>query len=182
MPGAGINSFRLACALGSCGPSHIRRAIMQFSNPIAASSKPQPRRRQLFWGLTAYLLLPTAAWADDDDGFRIGGQPIRGWRKLGEKQARKTLDRDEIRVRANRAYSAIRLRVFHAPVEMLNVRVRFRNGESRDIEVRQFIERGGATRIIDLPGERRFIDSIVFWYKTPLGAKERATVQVWARG
>lgn len=140
-------------------------------------------RRHCLLGLSAGLLLPLGAWADDDDeGFRIGGRPGRGWRKLGEKQARRSVDRDEIRVRADRAYSAIRLRVFNAPVEMLNLRIRFRNGETREIEVRQFIERGGATRIIDLPGERRFIDSIIFWYKTPLGAKERATVQVWARG
>jgi hypothetical protein len=58
----------------------------------------------------------------------------------------------------------------------------FRNGSTREIEVRQFIERSGATRVIDLPGERRFIDRIVFWFKTPALARERATVQVWARG
>jgi hypothetical protein len=118
----------------------------------------------------------------DDDGFRIGGQPGRGWRMIGEKQARRSVDRDEMRVRADRAYSAIRLRVFRAPVEILNLRIQFRNGASREIEVRQFIERGGATRIIDLPGERRFIEKIVFWHKTPRLARERATVQVWARG
>lgn len=118
----------------------------------------------------------------DDDGFRIGGRPGRGWRMIGEKQARRSVDRDEMRVRADRAYSAIRLRVFRAPVEILNLRIQFRNGGSREIEVRQFIERGGATRIIDLPGEKRFIERIVFWYKTPALARERATVQVWARG
>jgi hypothetical protein len=118
----------------------------------------------------------------DDDGFRIGGQPGRGWRMIGEKQARRSVDRDEMRVRADRAYSAIRLRVFRAPVEFFRVQIHFRNGGSREIEVRQVIERGGATRIIDLPGERRFIEKIVFWYKTPPLARERATVQVWARG
>lgn len=123
-----------------------------------------------------------AAQADpDDEGFRIGGKPGRVWRLLGEKQARRSVDRDELRVRADRAFSAIRLRVLHAPVEFFNVQVHFRNGGEREIEVRQLIERGGATRIIDLPGEKRFIEKIVFWYKTPVLAKERATVQVWAR-
>ena len=69
----------------------------------------------------------------------------------------------------------------HAPVEFLNVQIHFRNGNSREIEVRQWIERGGATRIIDLPSQKRFIERIVFWYKTPPLARERATVQVWAR-
>lgn len=130
----------------------------------------------------AYGLVALPARADDDDGFRIGGKPGRGWRMIGEKQARRSVDRDEMRVRADRAYSAIRLRVFRAPVEFFRVQIHFRNGGSREIEVRQIIEKGGATRIIDLPGERRFIEKVVFWYKTPALARERATVQVWARG
>jgi hypothetical protein len=135
----------------------------------------------LLWGAGALTASP--AHADpEDDGFRIGGQPGRGWRMIGEKQARRSVDRDEMRVRADRAYSAMRLRVFRAPIEFFRVQVHFRNGGSREIEVRQIIERGGATRIIDLPGEKRFIEKIVFWYKTPALARERATVQVWARG
>ena len=118
----------------------------------------------------------------DDDGFRIGGKPGRGWRLLGEARANRSVDRDEVRVRAGRAHTAIRLRVFDAPVEFLNIRIAFANGGSREVEVRQFVERGGATRLIDLPGERRVIERVVFWYKTPLGARERARVQVWGRG
>jgi hypothetical protein len=128
-------------------------------------------------------LAASPAHADpDDEGFRIGGKPGRGWRMIGEKRARRSVDRDEIRVSADRACSAIRLRVFQAPVEFFRVQIRFRNGGSREIEVRQLIERGGATRLIDLPGERRFIEKIVFWYKTPPLSRERANVQVWARG
>jgi hypothetical protein len=118
----------------------------------------------------------------DDEGFRIGGKPGRGWRMIGETRARRSVDRDELRVHADRAYSAIRLRVFNAPVESLRVQIRFRNGNTREIEVRPFIERGGATRVIDLPGGRRYIDRIVLWFKTPALARERAAVQVWARG
>jgi hypothetical protein len=72
--------------------------------------------------------------------------------------------------------------VFRAPVEVLSLRIPFRDGASREIEVRRFIERGGASRIIDLPGERRVTEKIVFRCKTPPLARERATVQVWARG
>lgn len=131
-------------------------------------------------GFGGFVAFPARA-DPDDDGFRIGSRPSRRWRMIGEKQARRSVDRDVVRVKADRAYTAIRLRVFHAPVEFLNVQVHFRNGESQEIEVRQFIERGGATRVIDLPGNKRFIERIVFWYKTPEFARERATVQVWAR-
>lgn len=146
-----------------------------------------PRRAALkgaLWVLTgAASLAGGSAQADpDDEGFRIGGRPGRAWQMVGETRANKSVDRDEVRVRSDRLHSAIRLRVFHAPVEFFRVRIWFRNGSQRDIELRQFIERGGATRVIDLPGERRAIDRIVFWFKTPALARERATVQVWARG
>lgn len=154
-----------ACALGAgLDRRTLLRAVLAFS-----------------CGAGSIAALPAHA-DDDDDGFRIGGKPGRGWRMIGEMTARRTADRDVVRVNADRAYSAIRLRVFNAPVEFLNVQVHFRNGGQREVDVRQLIEKGGATRIIDLPGEKRFIEKIVFWYKTPALAKERATVQVWARG
>lgn len=163
---------------------------MQDTDPpmkVALTSGGLHRRKALKAALAlmcgAGTLAASEVHADtDEDGFRIGGSPGRGWRMIGEKQARRSVDRDEMRVRADRAYSAIRLRVFHAPVEFFRVQIHFRNGASREIDVRQLIERGGATRIIDLPGEKRFIEKIVFWYKTPALARERASVQVWARG
>ena len=145
------------------------------------------RRRSLKAAFAAFLGVIGGTTASpvradpDEEGFRIGGRPSRRWSMVGEAQARRSVDRDVVRVNADRAYSAIRLRVLRAPVEFLDVQIHFRNGGSRRIEVRQLIERGGATRIIDLPGERRFIDRVVFWYKTPALARERATVQVWAR-
>nr|WP_295080417.1 hypothetical protein [uncultured Roseateles sp.] len=163
-------------------------AIGQIGAAAAVASADETRRRMGAWLIAGAMgtvlgAAPITSHADpDEDGFRIGGKPGRGWRMIGQVQARRSVDRDEIRVRADRAFSAIRLRVFNARVEMLRLRIQFRNGQWRDIEVRQYIERGGATRIIDLPGEKRFIDRIVFWHKTPIGARERANVQVWARG
>jgi len=121
-----------------------------------------------------------SAYANDDD-FRIGGRPGRGWQLLGEVSAGKRVDRDEIRASRSGAYTAIRLVVRNAPVEFFTIRIQFRNGESRELEVRQSVPRGGATRVIDLPGERRLIERVVFWYKTPPRATQQARVQLWAR-
>ena len=129
---------------------------------------------------TASALGMPHAHANDDD-FRIGGRPGRSWDLLGEVSAGKRVDRDEIRAGRSGAYSAIRLVVRDAPVEFFNIRIQFRNGESREIEVRQSVPRGGATRVIDLPGERRLIDRVVFWHKTPPRAPQQARVQLWAR-
>lgn len=121
-----------------------------------------------------------AAYADEDD-FKIGGRPGRGWQLLGEVSAGKRVDRDEIRAGRSGAYTAIRLVVRDAPVEFFNIRIQFRNGESREVDVRQFVQRGGSTRVIDLPGERRLIERVVFWHKTPPRASQKARVQLWAR-
>ncbi|GIU67301.1 hypothetical protein [Candidatus Phycosocius spiralis] len=149
----------------------------------------EPQRRGIVQSalviLCGYCVLSSnsakALTFDDDDGFRIGGSPNQRWRMIGQMQAQRTLDRDALYVRADRAYSAIRIRVLNAPMEFFNVQIHFRNGGSREINVRQWIERGGATRIINLPGEKRLISRIVFWYKTPPLAGQRSMVQVWAR-
>lgn len=164
---------------------------LMMQNHLPAHSEGRenlPRRRigvLLFAGVFGASLgaVPHFALAAPGDSDARGGPVARPrWRLAGSVQARKSVDRDVVRISADRAYSAIKLRVLHAPVEILNLRIQFRNGGARDIEVRQRIEQGGSTRVIDLPGERRFIDSVVFWHKTPLGARERATVEVWIRG
>lgn len=145
-----------------------RRWLLSRASALAAAACLAP------WSLSS-------ARDHDDDGFRIGSKPGRGWRLLGEGRASRSVDRDVIRVGGDQAYTTLRLRVFDAPIEFLKVSVHFRNGGSRDIEVRQFIERGGSTRRIDLPGNRRLIDRVVFWYRTPSGTANRARVQLWGR-
>lgn len=130
--------------------------------------------------VTAGAIGTHVAYADEDD-FKIGGRPGRAWQLLGEVSAGKTVDRDEIRVGRSGAYTAIRLVVRDASVEFFNIRTQFRNGESREIEVRQSVPHGGSTRVIDLPGEGRLIQRVVFWHKTPPRGSQQARVQLWAR-
>lgn len=130
--------------------------------------------------VTVSVIGTQAAYADEDD-FKIGGRPGKAWQLLGEVSAGKRVDRDEIRAGRSGAYTAIRLIVRNAPVEFFNIRIQFRNGESREVDVRQSVPRGGSTRVIDLPGERRLIERVVFWHKTPPRALQQARVQLWAR-
>lgn len=124
---------------------------------------------------SAALLAPLKGLAASDD------RSWHGWQLLGEVRAARKADRDVIRVKGQHASRAIRLRVFDAPVEFLSVRVWFRNGESHEVEVRQVIGKGGGTRVIDLPRRHRFLDRVVFWYRTPAAARQQARVQLWAR-
>jgi hypothetical protein len=95
-----------------------------------------------------------------------GGSSGGEWIRLGGKDVRFLIDRDTVRVgRAEGRFSAIRLKVRRAPVEVLNLRVTFGNGTRMDVPVREVVPPGGTSRIIDLPGNNRGIDRIEMIYR-----------------
>jgi hypothetical protein len=92
-------------------------------------------------------------------------QPGRGWTYLGEAHVDGAADHDRIVVTAARGeYRAIRFRVEHAAIDFERVVVHFGNGTSVPIPVRHRLRAGDQTRVIDLPGDRRVIESVEFWY------------------
>jgi hypothetical protein len=87
------------------------------------------------------------------------------WEYLGEANVDGAVDHDRIMVTAARGeYRAIRIRVENGPIDFDRVVVHFANGESAPIAIRARIRAGGQTRAIDLPGRRRIIESVEFWY------------------
>jgi hypothetical protein len=102
----------------------------------------------------------------DNLGGGGGGSGGGEWTRLGCKDVRFLIDRDTVRVgRAEGRFSAIRLKVRRAPVEVLNLRVTFGNGTRMDVPVREVIPPGGSSRTIDLPGNNRGIDRIEMIYR-----------------
>ena len=92
-------------------------------------------------------------------------QPGRGWTYLGEAHVDGNVDHDRIVVTAARGeYRAIRLRVENAAIDFDRVVVHFGNGTSTPVALRHRIRAGDQTRVIDLPGDRRVIESVEFWY------------------
>src|SRR5689334_7197892 len=92
-------------------------------------------------------------------------QPGRCWEYLGEAHVDGALDHDRIMVTgAKGEYRAIRIRVEHAAIDFDRVVVHFRNGTSTPVSIRRRIRAGDQTRVIDLPGDRRIIESVEFWY------------------
>jgi hypothetical protein len=87
------------------------------------------------------------------------------WEYLGEANVDGRADHDIVRVTAARGeYRAIQLRVENAAIEFDRVVVHFGNGSSDPIRIRGRIPAGGQTRVIDLPGNRRIIQGVEFWY------------------
>jgi hypothetical protein len=101
-------------------------------------------------------------------GFTLAAsaQPRRGTVILGEARVDGGVDHDRIAVTAARGeFRAIRLRVENGPVRFDRVIVHYGNGHSEPIQVRRKVPAGGETHAIDLPGGRRVIESVEFWYE-----------------
>jgi len=87
------------------------------------------------------------------------------WEYLGEANVDGGRDHDEIRVtRAKGAFRAIQIKVERGPIEFDRVIVHYSNGSSEPSEIRSVIPAGGQTRVIDLPGERRVVRGVEFYY------------------
>ena len=51
-----------------------------------------------------------------------------------------------------------------AAIEFDRVLVHYGNGDSVPVQLRAKIPAGGQTRVIDLPGKERIVESVEFWY------------------
>ncbi|MFN8669627.1 MAG: hypothetical protein U0164_20735 [Gemmatimonadaceae bacterium] len=121
------------------------------------------------------LLVPLAVVACASAGRGRGE-----WTFLGQQSVTDRLDHDAIVVTAAEGrFDAIQLRVLRAPVDFRRVIVHFRNGGRQEVEVRQTIPAGGATRRIDLTGDDRIIQRVEFWYDARTARGRQATVRLF---
>jgi hypothetical protein len=89
-------------------------------------------------------------------------------------------DHDNIVVTGSRgAFRAILIRVQKAPIEFDRVVVHYGDGDSEPIHIRSRIPAGGQTRVIDLPGSRRIIRSVEFWYARASRSPRRPRVRLF---
>jgi hypothetical protein len=84
---------------------------------------------------------------------------------LGSGRVNNGLDHDTIQVGQQLGtFRAVQLRVNGGAVNFLRIIVQYGNGTRSEIQVRSNIPSGGSTRNIDLPGDRRTIQRVDFWY------------------
>ncbi len=92
-------------------------------------------------------------------------QPGAGWEYLGDAHVDGMQDHDNIKVTASKGeFKSIRLKVEDAAIEFDRVVVHFGNGNTVPIQIRAKIPAGGQSRVIDLPGKERIIESLELWY------------------
>lgn len=105
------------------------------------------------------------------------------WVLLGERIVTDRADHDTIEVSASRgAFTALKFEVRGHAVDFRKVTIKFGNGDDQNVELRDSIPAGGATRVIDIPGSERIIRKIDFWYDAKtFGRGGRATVRALGR-
>ncbi|NUN48197.1 MAG: hypothetical protein HUU15_05130 [Candidatus Brocadiae bacterium] len=117
--------------------------------------------------LAVALSLSTAARAED-------------WDNLGSRRVHFVGDHDTIDCRGEGSFDAIKLDVDDGNLEMYNIRITFRNGETHSPDTRITFDRNSRSRTIDLPGEAGNIQKVEFWYKSKLN-RGHATLTLYGR-
>lgn len=104
------------------------------------------------------------------------------WELLGTRKIDYKLDRDEIPVtRFEGTFKALKVKVKKSGINLHKIVVHYGNGDVQEIETRENIPAGGETRVIDLPGNKRVIQKVVFWYDTNNIAARKGVVQLWGK-
>ena len=103
------------------------------------------------------------------------------WRQIGVRDVRDRTDRDTIVIEGPRQFERIKLCVYRNPVRFYDMDVRFANGGHQDVSVRQRINPGQCTRVIDLEGDDRNITTVSLLYEeTSYRRGAHATVRLFA--
>ncbi len=135
-------------------------------------------KKQLLVVLISLTALGSAAFAQSKPVVEIKDGP--GWHKIVETLVDLKNDRDDITVLGADHYKAMKLKATDSDIEIMDVKVKYENGDVQDIEVRKFIKAGEETREIDLNGKERAIKSIHLTYKTvPNAEKDKAHLEIW---
>ncbi|MEK6408407.1 MAG: hypothetical protein AABN34_15885 [Acidobacteriota bacterium] len=99
---------------------------------------------------------------------------------LGRSYVNGRVDHDRIVVNNRGTFRALQLGVKGGAIEFERVVVHFDRGADHELQIRDNIPDRGKTRVIDLPGDRRRIRSVEFWYAKQ-NWRSRPYVNLWGR-
>ncbi|MBN2200181.1 MAG: hypothetical protein JW747_10075 [Candidatus Aminicenantes bacterium] len=105
-----------------------------------------------------------------------------GWELLGRRQVNFSADRDTVVVTAARgSFTRLMIVVRDHALEMFNVKITFRNGDDFSPATRLVFGESTRSRVIDLPGGKRFVRKVDFNYESLGAGFDRADVEVWGK-
>jgi hypothetical protein len=105
-----------------------------------------------------------------------------GWELLGERKVSRRAEVDTIRVGLRDGlFKRIQFKVKGADVDFNKVVVHYKNGQNREVALRNKVRKGGSSRVIDLPGKARAIEKVRFYYDTEGTGRVQASVLLWGK-
>lgn len=108
----------------------------------------------------------------------ISNEP--GWHKIGEISADFDMDTESISVHGADEFTAIKLKVTDAPLNIERLQVFYESGDMEEINVRSQINVNAETSVINLKHPDRDIQKVTFTYKTVANSKEeKADVELY---
>jgi hypothetical protein len=103
-----------------------------------------------------------------------------GWRKIGEITASFKMENESIVVLGADEFTSIKLKVKDAPINIEHVQVFYESGDMEEIEVKDELQAGAETRVINLKNRDRDIQKVAFTYKTlPNYNGDKADVELY---
>jgi hypothetical protein len=123
-----------------------------------------------FLGYTNIYAQKPAVVTDNEDG----------WQHIGQTSASFKSQNESIEVLGADEFSAIKLKVMEAPLNIERLQVFYESGEMEEIDIASEVKRDGETRVIDLKHPDRDIDKVAFTYNTTANAEgEKADVALY---
>ncbi len=104
------------------------------------------------------------------------------WERLGSRVVDFKLDKDIIAIGAHEgAYTKLKIQVSGGSVNMRKMVVHYGNGEDQNVELKYNFTKGSGSRVIDLPGNKRIIKSVTFFYDTKNVSKTKAKIHLFGK-
>jgi hypothetical protein len=100
--------------------------------------------------------------------FTIGASvaSAQAWENFGSKEVKDRAEQDTWHIGGGKGqFRKIKITVQRKAVRFYRLEVKFENGQTQNIELRNVIGAGGSTRVIDLVGTDRRIDKVDVWYE-----------------
>jgi hypothetical protein len=117
-----------------------------------------PFRKTIFLTTVSTLVILAGATASAQRG-------AGAWAYLGEANVDGSSDHDKIKVGGGKGtFRALQIHVERAAIDFQYILVHFENGGNDRLELRGKVPAGAKSRVIDLKGANRAIDSVEIWY------------------
>lgn len=104
-----------------------------------------------------------------------------GWHKIGETTVNFRTEMDNMVVIGANKFSAIKIKVTDAPVNLKALDIYFNKGDMQRVDIGQDIKAPGESRVVELDGKgERIIRKVMFRYNTvENNSQKRAHMELW---